>query len=209
MQNNNSLNKYFGGILLALGLVWLGGNFLSDKTEFWSLVWPVFVLVPGLFFFFLYQSLGKDRHWGILIPGVYLTSLAVGFFINASVSVLFDYPTIWAWTSFMYIFALAITFGVVGRVSGKRVFLQIANILALISIFIFVIVGGFLFFFTILAAETSRRYWPVIIIIIGIIVLLGPSAPKILFPSGKYFGKSEEDWRKWGEEVGKEFEENK
>jgi len=194
---------YIGFALVILGALFLIGNFVN-LTKFWSIFWPIFVCLPGLFFWWLWQKMAnRKKTWGILIPAVFLISLSIGFFINSIVTVFFDYSMIWAWTSFMYIGALAVAFGVSWLVTGNRGVMIVTKILASIALVIFIVVGLSILIFSILP---SNIFWPVIVIVTGIIIIFGEKTFELMFKNHRFFGKSKEDWQKWGEALAKDFE---
>jgi len=74
--------KNYGVLMPASVFVTMGGAFLYCTMEGWhamAMVWPLFLIGPGVGFFLLYFFGTKEQ--GLLIPGYILTGLGVLFLI--------------------------------------------------------------------------------------------------------------------------------
>jgi hypothetical protein len=146
----------FGTLIILIGLVLLFNNLGLLNIDL-SLLWPLFLLVPGLAFEIGYLTGGKDP--GLLVPGGILTTWGLVFFANI----------IWGWHMMEYLwpaFPLGVAIGLFQLyLFGKRE----AALLIPIGI-----LGGFstiafLRSYTGLGFETV---FPVVLIIVGVLLLL-------------------------------------
>ncbi len=81
----------FGLLMPATVLLVVSGIFIACEWEGWymmNLLWPLFMMAPGLGFFMLYYFGNKDR--GLLIPAGILTGLGVIFLLEQS-----DHARLW------------------------------------------------------------------------------------------------------------------
>lgn len=78
-MNRNS-NIVIGAVLIAMGTLFLMSN-LGYLNFSWSYVWPLALLVPGLYMHFAFFT-GIDRNPGILVPGGILTTYGALFYAN-------------------------------------------------------------------------------------------------------------------------------
>ncbi|MBN1373873.1 hypothetical protein JW962_00870 [Candidatus Dojkabacteria bacterium] len=87
--------------ILLIGAMLLAENLFPGFSFFdMAIFWPIFVIIPGIFFWSGFLSNRKD--WGLVIPGTILIILGLGFFVNMIVSRYLGYGQIWSITSFMY-----------------------------------------------------------------------------------------------------------
>lgn len=73
----NKKSTVAGIILIAAGVILLIGKFGVFRSGAANL-WPVFLLIPGLFFHYL--RFGQGVHAGVLVPGGILLTYSVMFF---------------------------------------------------------------------------------------------------------------------------------
>lgn len=78
-MNKNS-NIVLGSILILLGAAFLLTN-LGFISFSWSYVWPLFLLIPGVYMHFSFFS-GLDKNPGILVPAGILTTYGILFYAN-------------------------------------------------------------------------------------------------------------------------------
>src|SRR5690606_3207809 len=71
-------NSYISGIIIILIGVFLLLGKIGVFSFLGSHLWPVFVLLPGLFFHVLFFARGAPS--GVLVPGGILTTYALMFF---------------------------------------------------------------------------------------------------------------------------------
>lgn len=95
-------NKYLWGLLLIIiGIGGLLSNWLNIHIWSWSMIWPLFILVPGLGFEYAYFTSRKNP--GLLVPGGILTTIGLLFFFETVTNWYFS-----AYTWPIYIFAVAV-----------------------------------------------------------------------------------------------------
>jgi len=158
--------------VIGLGLIGLGGLLLLGqifRVDFWNLVWPFFVLLPGLVFLAL-MLLGGKNLAPFAIPGSIITSTGL---------VLFYQNLTGHWESWAYVWALIAptSVGVGLWLAGTRAdnpsLRESGGIVAKIGLVIFTVCG--LFFEVILGiggSPLSDIFWPVMLILFGIYVLV-------------------------------------
>lgn len=78
-MNRNS-NIVIGAVFIALGTLFLMSN-LGYINFSWSYLWPLALLIPGLYMHFAFFT-GIDKNPGILVPGGILTTYGVLFYAN-------------------------------------------------------------------------------------------------------------------------------
>lgn len=78
-MNRNS-NIIVGAVLITLGILFLMSN-LGYISFSWNYLWPLALLVPGLYMHFAFFT-GIDRNPGILVPGGILTTYGALFYAN-------------------------------------------------------------------------------------------------------------------------------
>lgn len=78
-MNRNS-NIVIGAVLIAMGMLFLMSN-LGYMNFNWSYVWPLALLVPGIYMHFAFFT-GIDKNPGILVPGGILTTYGALFYAN-------------------------------------------------------------------------------------------------------------------------------
>lgn len=178
------VNAFVGIVLIVLGSLWLAANFIPGFEIDWNFVWPLFILLPGLY---LYSNYVRERQsasaWQLLIPANILTLLGLTFYVNTIFSELFRFPQIWGWTVFMYPASIGVSFLIAWSVSRKVSLLIPAVILGLLSIFVLCIS---MTVFTVADVNFRRLVsasWPIILIVFGLFMMFGGPLWKQL---GKY-----------------------
>jgi len=146
-----SRKSVFPGILLiVLGIVFLLPNFTDLRARE---LWPVFILAPGVAFFFMYSR--ERSNYGLLMPAAILTVISVMFFSMTL-----------GWASMQTIWPLFIMAPGIGfllmyllgkREKGLLIPAGILNALGLIFL---------------LGVSDYDYLWPVILIVVGLVFLL-------------------------------------
>lgn len=78
-MNRNS-NIVVGAVFIAIGALFLLSN-LGYVSFSWNYVWPLALLIPGLYMHFAFFT-GIDKNPGILVPGGILTTYGALFYAN-------------------------------------------------------------------------------------------------------------------------------
>ncbi len=176
MSSSNTRNT--GNLVVALILIGLGALFLLGqffRFDFWSFAWPLFVIIPGLFFF-VGMVLGGKSAGGLAVPGSMVTMVGL---------ILLYQNTFNHWESWAYAWALifpiscGIGLMIYGTWSNRpdqlrtgREMLKVGLILFLVAAVFFELVIG------ISGRGTIVRYvLPVLLIGLGAYLLLGRRVP--------------------------------
>lgn len=172
-MNKNKLTPLLLGITLIVGgSAWIALNLLDVNIDF-AVVWPLFLIIPGIAFWVSYFFNRKD--WGVLIPANILLFLGLTFLLNSTVSNYLEYESIWTWTTFMYTGAPAIAFWIAWYASKKEIGMLIpAVILTLISFGTFCISLSVLLFSDLRLLEAGQVFWPLLFVCGGMFLLLMP-----------------------------------
>jgi hypothetical protein len=166
-ERTNRTSLVFGGLLIALGVIFLIGEIF--RVNVWEYAWPMFILVPGLIFFGITIS-GGSKSAGFAIPASILSTVGLIFFFQA----LTGHYASWAY-AWTLIFPTAVGLGmfVMGslgddeslRKQGKG-FLRAGLVLFVLLGFVFEAIfrmGDSLF---------SQLFWPAAIILFGVYLIL-------------------------------------
>src|SRR5690606_2004511 len=92
----NDRTRYAGFLLIAAGILLLAGKFGVFQSAAANL-WPLFLLLPGLFFHYL--RFGMGVHAGVLVPGGILVTYAVLFF---ACNLIGWQAMAWLWPGFVF-----------------------------------------------------------------------------------------------------------
>lgn len=195
----------FGLFFILCGVTWLISNLIPEIQINWSIIWPVFILFPGVFFWALYLFNRND--YALLIPANVLVFLSITFFINILFQNAFNYPEIWALLAFMYPGSVAMSFWIVWFISKKNILLVPAVILSMASLLVMCISTFLLFVSGPAGDEAHKVFWPLTAICIGLFIIMGPlwTLP-FKDGEGRWIGKTEKEWEEWGKKFGKEME---
>lgn len=183
MNRRQSSGLVFGVLLILAGGIWLVSNIFKLNIDF-SVLWPLFILVPGLMWWVDYLVKHQQPEaYRLLIPANILTFLGLTFFTNVLVDRYLNYNLIWAWTVFMYPGSVAIAFWIAWLFSAKKKALLVpATILTFISAMLLCVVSvGFLFSGQ---SEITKYIWPLMLICGGVFILSTPLWQKS-FPESK------------------------
>lgn len=200
-------NLILGGFLIFIGGLWLLANIIPGVNISWGIMWPVFLMLPGLGFWLGWIfSDNKEKNYGLIIPGTILVCLATLFFVNMFFTLVLHYGTIWAWTSFGYTGSVAAALWAGWLVSNRNTkelkdLKTGAIVLTVISVSIWAVMTFTLTISSVMPWRYIGRLWPCGIITIGLLVLFGPWLRR-----RKILGKTEAEWEEWGEDLGKSIE---
>jgi len=75
------INYLFGLLLLCIGVILILANFGVMEIA-WDNLWPLFLLIPGIFFELSYFISRKDA--GLLVPGGILITYGLLFLVNVN-----------------------------------------------------------------------------------------------------------------------------
>ena len=166
-ERTNRTSLVFGGLLIALGVIFLIGEIF--RVNVWEYAWPMFILVPGLIFFGITIS-GGSKSAGFAIPASILSTVGLIFFFQA----LTGHYASWAY-AWTLIFPTSVGLGmfVMGslgddeslRKQGKG-FLRAGLVLFVLLGFVFEAIfrmGDNLF---------SQIFWPAAIMLFGVYLIL-------------------------------------
>lgn len=205
----NNLQKYlWGGMLILFGSLWFAANFIPGFNIDWNLIWPLFVLLPGLFFLTRYLfSRQRRQEVGLLIPAGILVFLGLTFYFNILLTEVFMVQGSWAFTAFMYPGGVALAFWITWLASGREVgFLIPAVIMSLVSLLVFCLTASVSVLGGEATANINRVIWPLLIICIGFFVLLSPLWAGAAWKNSRFMGRTKKEWEDWGKEVGKSMD---
>lgn len=179
-MNSEQITKLIVGIgFIIVGIGWLGSTLLGIDIPF-NLLWPFFVIIPGLFIGFQYLRDPKD--WGQVIPATILILVGSNLLITNFISEQFDSEQIWLATAFVYPGSVAAAFWIAFFVSKPREIsmMIVASILTAATFITFC----FTMFVLLLSGTWEELFsngvvWAIGLIIIGIFVLSGPFISKL------------------------------
>jgi hypothetical protein len=157
------LNSLIGAVLIGLGAILLLGDIFNVRLGFF--LWPFFIIVPGLAFFYFMAQGGKNAA-PLAIPGSIITTTGLLLLYQSVTN---------HWESWAYAWALIFptSVGIGLYISGLRGeneamrrtgqgFIRVGLIL--------LVLGGLFFemIFHISGARTQRVIWPAILIAAGL-----------------------------------------
>lgn len=170
MKNNIFASLVLGSLFLCCGVTWLIANFAGWNINF-SLLWPLFLLIPGGIT--LSNYLVNRKEIEMLIAGITLILLSATFLLNNLLFQATGSSLIWTITIFMYPGSAAIAFWIAWTVKGEFKLAVTAIILSAVSLFLlcfFSFVAIVDRFFA--ATGAGRLIWPLALICVGVIILL-------------------------------------
>jgi hypothetical protein len=174
MNRNVLLSLILGVIFFGCGVSWLLANLFGWQINF-GVVWPLFLVLPGLFFIFNYATRDRENHEQ-LFPGVILTALGLTFLVNNLGQALFQNNVLWTLTIFMYPGSVALGFWAVWLATGRQFkHAFVAMILSAISLFLLCLFSLVVIADTLFAnTQLGRFVWPLSFICVGSIILFFP-----------------------------------
>ncbi len=154
---NKRSNLVIGALLITAGILFLLsslGMFVFD----WSIIWPLSLLVPGIYMHFAFFT-GIDRNAGILVPAGILTTYGLLFYAN----IFFGWAmmvTLWP------LFLLGVAVGLFELfIFGNR------DKGLLIPVFILGGIGGSALFHNIVSFDYKTYLIPILLIGLGLLVI--------------------------------------
>jgi hypothetical protein len=175
-MKGSSISSAVWGILLILaGATWLGTNLLNVNIDF-TLLWPIFLLIPGAILWLTYLFSKNQSNHAVLIPANILVFLSITFFFNMFASVVLHYDRAWLLTVSMYSTGpVAIAFWITWAASGRLTrYLVPAVIMTIISACIAFITVPLALFNTPIFTELSKVGFPLLMILIGLLIIFSP-----------------------------------
>lgn len=176
-----------GELVVGLGLIGLGGLFILGQifsVDFWNLIWPIFVMLPGLVFFAV-MLIGSRNLAPFAIPGSIITTTGL---------VLFYQNVTGHWESWAYIWALiaptsvGVGLWLAGTRSENPSLREAGSTVTKIGLAIFTVSG--LFFEVILGigdTALSDVFWPILLILIGVYIIVRRYLP------GKHYSSAADE----------------
>ncbi len=152
-----NMRAVWGILIIVIGVVFLVNELGLDVSV--GEYWPVFLLLPGLFFWMMFLSKREQSGIeGVLIPGTILTLLGAYFFYMNAI----DWKRS-SETSFIYTLIVSLAFFSAYYFGNKaRGYIIPAWILLAISAIVF------------FATVTEYYIWPIVLIIFGVWLLFKP-----------------------------------
>jgi len=162
----NVINLYLGILLLALGVVFLLGQFLGGG--FWSYFWPFFIILTGAAFF-VGMLAGGQRVSGLAIPGSILSMIGLILLVQNT----FDQWQTWSYAWALIVVSVGIGLvihGSYGDMEGAR---RAGLYLVRLGLILFLAFGVFfeLLFFLLGERHASAIFWSVALIAVGIYII--------------------------------------
>lgn len=161
-------NAALGGILIVLGIVFLLGQMFDIRIG--QFVWPFFIIVPGVFLFFLALSLEAPAGEPLSIVGSIVTMVGLLLFYQSITG---------HWESWTYAWALVAPTSpglgqiLYGTLKGRPETVKTGKDLTKVGLGIFVVAA--IFFELIIGVGgfgLGRVGWPLLLIVLGILLLL-------------------------------------
>jgi len=162
----NLINLYLGILLLALGAVFLVGQFLGGG--FWSYFWPFFVILTGAAFF-VGMGAGGQRVSGLAIPGSIISMVGLILLVQNT----FRQWQTWSYAWALIIVAVGIGLVIHGSYSESEGARRTGLNLIRLGLILFLAFGIFfeLLFFLIGERHASAIFWSVALIAVGVYII--------------------------------------
>lgn len=148
----------FGSFLIIIGFIFLFDSLGFIEGDIWEIIWPIFLLIPALFFHYSFFS-GRVKNAGILVPGGIMLVLSGLFFFH----------TLTGWGSSEYtwpFYLYAVAFGLFELyIFGERERGLLVPIIILAGI-------GLIFTLENIVIFPVGKMWPILLIILGFSILI-------------------------------------
>jgi hypothetical protein len=162
-------NLVLGGAVIAAGTLFLAATLVGGDV--WPVVWPFFVIVPGVLFFVIMVTAGREAG-ALAIPGSMITITGLVLLYQSA----FHHFATWAyaWT-LVAPFGVGVGLYVWGRWSGRHDIRRAGLVVAKVGLGMF-IAFGLLFevVFNHSGGGAARVFWPVLLILFGVYLLVQP-----------------------------------
>lgn len=178
---DNQRARNFGVLVVGLGLVALGVLFLLGQLlgfSMWGVLWPFFIIVPGLLFFVGMVALGKSGA-PLAIPGSIITMIGLILFFQSITGLWQTWAYIWA---LIFPTAVGVGISIAGLWGDDPKATRAGGTMALIGLVMFVV---FAVFFELLlnlsgfrSGPLGRLILPVLLIGAGVVALLFALVPR-------------------------------
>jgi hypothetical protein len=178
---DNERARSFGVLAVGLGLIALGVLFLVSQFlgfNVWGVLWPFFIIVPGLLFFVGMVALGKNGA-PLAIPGSIITMVGLILFFQAVTGMWQTWAYIWA---LIFPTAVGVGIAIAGLWGDDPRATRAGGTMALIGLIIFLV---FAVFFELLlnlsgfrSGPLGRIFLPVLLIGAGVVALLFALVPR-------------------------------
>lgn len=168
MDDRNRWGLFGGAVLIALGLVFLAGEFLSFNV--WRWLWPFFILGVGAAFFVGMFAGGRGLG-PLAVPGSVITTLGLILLVQN----IFGIWGTWAYAWTLMIAGAGIGLIIFGGWSGVPDLARAGRVVTTVGVVLFLIFG---LFFELGASLLGLRspgglVWPLLLIVAGLYVLVG------------------------------------
>ena len=179
--NRNLINLYLGILLLALGAIFLLGQFLGGV--FWSYAWPFFIILTGAVFF-ISMRVGGERVSGLAIPGSIISMVGLILLVQNT----FRQWQTWSYAWALIVVAVGVGLMIHGSYGGRERARQVGLRLMRLGAILFLAFGIFfeLLFFLIGERHASAIFWSVALIAVGLYIIfvrgrgISPSSTNLL-----------------------------
>lgn len=159
----NKGNSIIGVILITIGALFLVDKYTTLNFMNMTMLWPLFVLIPGLMFEIGYFT--KRDNPGLLVPGGILTVIGATFFVST--------VTNWQFSIYMWpMYLIAVAFGLFQLYwfgKKEKALLIPIGILSFISLSAYMQMLMNLSIFKIIRTDFA---FPVLLIGIGVLILV-------------------------------------
>ncbi|OGO04389.1 MAG: hypothetical protein A2Y73_04215 [Chloroflexi bacterium RBG_13_56_8] len=167
-RGRDNANWVFGGILIAVGVLWLLAQLVGIRVG--SYLWPLFIIVPGVVLFVLAMTMEGRAGEGLAITGGIVTMVGLLLFYQNATGHWQSWAYAWALVAPTSIGLAQIIYGLVKGLdsvvaSGRRI--------ATVGIIIFL--GGAAFFELVIGISgfgLGGIGWAVLLIGAGVLFLL-------------------------------------
>jgi hypothetical protein len=163
-----------GAVVIGVGLMALGILFLLGQlfhVNIWGILWPFFIIIPGLFFFFGMVALGK-KGAPLAVPGSIVTVVGVILLYQAITGHWASWAYAWA---LIFPTAVGIGLAIAGLWGDEAKTLRTGTTMAGIGLIVFLFFGVFFELLLNISGFRSglfgRILFPLMIIGAGVIVL--------------------------------------
>jgi len=179
--NRNLINLYLGILLLALGAIFLLGQFLGGV--FWSYAWPFFIILTGAVFF-ISMRVGGERVSGLAIPASIISMVGLILLVQNT----FGQWQTWSYAWALIVVAVGVGLMIHGSYGGRERARQVGVRLVRLGAILFLAFGIFfeVLFFLIGERHASAIFWSVALIAVGLYIIfvrgrgISPSSTNLL-----------------------------
>lgn len=160
------------GIVGGVILVVVGGLFLLQQTiglPIWSIYWPFYVIIPGLFCLGMAALGGEGAGW-LAIPGMIVSTVGAILLIQDLTGRYETWAYAWALVS---PFAVGVGILLAGLREGQPSKIESGKGLAMSGLVLFLVFGAIFELLIFGERAAAGVIWPIVLIIVGLGLLLG------------------------------------